>query len=1036
MRRDLNRANTAVGVVLAVVLTFAVVAVFAGLRAARNSERAFKAEADSTERLWNSYLAQASALRLTATAGRRANALDVINNAAAIRPDGILRTEAAATLALTDLTPDGETIKLPRSDSVEIDVARRQFAYGVSSGLVFLGKTGEDTNTLALDGRSLGAGFREPVQNVTFSPDGKIVCVRHLGGTLALWDVATRRVVFQAGSETTNLVLAGMIFTPDLRTFYFSDPDSARQITQLDMTTFQRVQSGLVVGARMFRFRPATSQVAIVRDSKVEIYNYPTNVFTQTFEHPARVFVIAWSPDGEHLAVSCEDGDVHLWNVPQGTHLLLRGHTEPCLRLGFSPDSRLVFTGSRDGTTRLWNTTQGLLVASAEDGMGQSFNADGSRLGFVRFAPSIGSWQVNRSDCFASLVCPTSDGTFNGMDLSTDGRWCVAAQSKGIRVWDLNANAREKFFPLTGLISARIAPDGKSFFICRTNALERWPLTENELGEIKFGAPEKIPLPDNVGARFIAITQNGQTAAVELSDLRFATIDLTGQALPVIFPERWRAVNQKGAGSPTGPGRFAISPDGRWICTGYWLGADDVPRVWDARTATVVTKLAMGTSLAAFSGDGQWLALSGQGEFQIYATTNWQRVQKIPRDEFSFAHGSLAFVGNRGQVALTRTRQQVQLCSTEGQEKFLNLIPPSVQSVSSLRVSADGNVLAIGSARDVIQIWRLNNLHAALAKMNLDWGAPSHSALPAAKEITATPKFGSRLMFTLGGGGFLLVAALSLFALRRHRAAIENFFSAEAKSAERNRALEAAKFELMQSQKMQALGTLAAGIAHDFNNLLSVIRMSNKLVGRQTKENVDVQENVADIEQAVLQGKNVVSSMLGYARSENETTGPLDISAAVEETVSLLSKEFLSGITLTLELNRRAPLVSIARGQVEQMVLNLVVNASEAMQGKGKLKISVHPHAALPAKNFILRPEPAAQFLELAVTDSGPGIPPEIRDRLFEPFFTTKRSGAKAGTGLGLSLVYSIAQQEKLGLNVESEPGKGAAFSIYFPLKS
>jgi len=272
--------------------------------------------------------------------------------------------------------------------------------------------------------------------------------------------------------------------------------------------------------------------------------------------------------------------------------------------------------------------------------------------------------------------------------------------------------------------------------------------------------------------------------------------------------------------------------------------------------------------------------------------------------------------------------------------------------------------------------------------------------------------------------------------LRRHREAISAYLAAETRASGRNRELEVAKVELMHSQKMQALGTLATGIAHDFNNLLSVIRMSNKLIGRETKTHPEIQENVADIEQAVMQGKNVVGSMLGYARTEDETVGPTDVSAVVEDTVSLLSKEFLSGIALTLELDRDVPQVSIGCGRLEQVLLNLIVNASEAMQGNGKLKIALHPRPTLPAKTYALRPNPAAQYLELAVVDSGPGFAPEIHPRLFEPFFTTKRAGAKAGTGLGLSLVFTIAQQDGLGLSAESEPTKGATFTLMIPVDS
>jgi signal transduction histidine kinase len=288
----------------------------------------------------------------------------------------------------------------------------------------------------------------------------------------------------------------------------------------------------------------------------------------------------------------------------------------------------------------------------------------------------------------------------------------------------------------------------------------------------------------------------------------------------------------------------------------------------------------------------------------------------------------------------------------------------------------------------------------------------------------------------LGLSAFGVVTLLSLLTLRRHRIAIERFFDAEAMAVRRNRELEVAKVELMHSQKMQALGTLAAGIAHDFNNLLSVIRMSNKLIGREVKDSDEVQEHVADIEQAVLQGKNVVGSMLGYARAEDFAGDSTNVSEAVEETVSLLSREFLSGLALALELDREAPSVVIGRGRLEQILLNLIVNASEAMQGQGKLRITVHARTTLPERHYLLRPAEANRYVEMSVIDSGPGISPAVRARLFEPFFTTKRSGGKPGTGLGLSLVYSIAQQDSLGLSMESVPGKGASFTLVIPAES
>jgi signal transduction histidine kinase len=274
-----------------------------------------------------------------------------------------------------------------------------------------------------------------------------------------------------------------------------------------------------------------------------------------------------------------------------------------------------------------------------------------------------------------------------------------------------------------------------------------------------------------------------------------------------------------------------------------------------------------------------------------------------------------------------------------------------------------------------------------------------------------------------------------LTTLRRHREAISGYLAAETKVAGRNRELEVAKVELMHSQKMQALGTLATGIAHDFNNLLSVIRMSNKLIGRETKTNPDIQENVADIEQAVMQGKNVVGSMLGYARTEDEqhrTNGCQRRGRRhrfpAEQGISQRHRFDVGIGSFRPASHRRSRSPGTGFAEPDRQRLR-----SDARQGQVEDRPARHAkHPA--AKSLRAAPEYRPAISRIGVVDSGPGIAPEIRARLFEPFFTTKRAGSKAGTGLGLSLVYSIAEQDGSGLSVESEPSKGAPLRWSFRL--
>jgi signal transduction histidine kinase len=271
--------------------------------------------------------------------------------------------------------------------------------------------------------------------------------------------------------------------------------------------------------------------------------------------------------------------------------------------------------------------------------------------------------------------------------------------------------------------------------------------------------------------------------------------------------------------------------------------------------------------------------------------------------------------------------------------------------------------------------------------------------------------------------------------LNRHRRLQHSFALVEQLVAERTRQLELANQELLHSQKMTALGTLSAGIAHDFNNILSIIKGSAQIIEDNAGNPDKIRARTARIQTVVQQGAEVVEAMLGFSRDSGGPAAPCDINAVVADTRLLLGDRFLHETTVSFEPAPGLPEADVCRDFVQQILLNLIFNAVEAMTGRKCIELSTRLTVDLPA-DLYLAPAPAPRFILISVCDHGAGIPPEIRSRIFEPFFTTKKLSARRGTGLGLSMVYELARKMGAGLAVQSSPGTGSIFTLILPLKS
>ncbi|HEX5972103.1 MAG TPA: ATP-binding protein [Gemmatimonadaceae bacterium] len=242
------------------------------------------------------------------------------------------------------------------------------------------------------------------------------------------------------------------------------------------------------------------------------------------------------------------------------------------------------------------------------------------------------------------------------------------------------------------------------------------------------------------------------------------------------------------------------------------------------------------------------------------------------------------------------------------------------------------------------------------------------------------------------------------------------------------KALEA---QFLQAQKMEAVGRLAGGIAHDFNNLLTVIASYSSMALESLRVDDPLHADMKEIRGAAERAARLTRQLLAFSRKQVMRPEMLDLTSMARDMERMLQRLIGEDVTLELKLEPELGIICADPGQVEQVIMNLVVNARDAMPNGGHLVIETSNVAFSTELSMTELGRPAGEYVLLSVTDTGTGMSEATQANLFEPFFTTK--GAGVGTGLGLSTVYGIVKQSGGDIHVRSELGRGTSFRIYFP---
>ncbi len=237
--------------------------------------------------------------------------------------------------------------------------------------------------------------------------------------------------------------------------------------------------------------------------------------------------------------------------------------------------------------------------------------------------------------------------------------------------------------------------------------------------------------------------------------------------------------------------------------------------------------------------------------------------------------------------------------------------------------------------------------------------------------------------------------------------------------------------QIRQSQKMEAIGQLAGGVAHDFNNLLQVILGYADLTAGELVENSPARSSLEEVQRAAERATALVQQLLAFSRRQALKLVPVDFNDLAGSLLKMIRRIIGEHIDLRFRPAGEAAWVEVDRGQMEQVLLNLCLNARDAMSEGGRLEIEVRALELAGDDPRLRQGVEAGRYVVLSVSDNGCGIPEKDRERIFEPFFTSKPVGE--GTGLGLSTVYAIVARHRGFISLDSEAGKGSAFDIYLP---
>jgi WD40 repeat protein len=692
----------------------------AALRLRRARDMARAAEAQRTEQLWASYLAQARAGRFSRRAGQRFDSLKALASAAKIRVSNELRNEAIACLTLVDLrvmracgaTPDPES-------SLAFDAEVERYAVGDHRGGIRVLRVDDDREIARMP--SVG----ETCIAMGFSPDGRRLAAGYAKGPryrVLIWDLA-RRVRVEIGPDARHFG----VFSPDGSRF--AQPLAGDEVGLFDSTTGAILARSRLAPDSCFglAYHPDGRRLATIGEQSTTVRVIDPASGEQLWSHDfdTAFGALAWRPDGRLLALGGDDQQIYVWDMAEDRLLsVLDGHRNAVIALAFNHDGRLLISSSWDVTTRLWDPVLGRSLLETP-GYARIMQSVHRRVPFTEARYAFTADNHTRSSIWEvadPAVCrvlhhgmvgnrtarpPTSGPT--SLFFHPGGRILASTSTDGIRFWDSSSGDELAHMPAR-MGSIAFSPDGSRLVTNEVTGLRLWPIRHDAdvSGELfRFGPASVVEAANGISGGTTSWDGSGRFLAVSVAPRghEAALLDLQNSGKPIRFehPGRWLSA--------------VLSPDGRWLATYTWKGRGI--RVWDVVRRALAREWEAATAFAAFSPDGRWLVTSAEGQdYRLWHVGSWRPGPSIPLKGVL----PLAFSPESTLLALNGLGPVLLVDPASGREVA---VLESAAGSSALSFSPDGRQLATGTGEHTILLWDLGRVREELRALGLDWDASS-----------------------------------------------------------------------------------------------------------------------------------------------------------------------------------------------------------------------------------------------------------------------------------------------------------------------